>query len=646
MSSSQAKTEAVGIMQLLPFSDKICAAYLNAFRELQHSGRLMVPVPVRKLQSFDSFRHLERASTEIEAPPPSQGHAIDDCVRKAIESRSTSVVVTTGCSVAAYFACATNRRLIVRKTLDEGIEEAVGSNVSSLLAFGHPDSFSNEILRKCWSASRDYGLVFGCVPGRSIHEISWWVAKRLLSDTIYNDHLGRLFLTRDDSVGFDADQDATITERAFGPRQASYVRYPLQFLLAELHSKECCARFNSHVFCGLPEQHSIALDSPLNSLPDCAAGAECIWQADRIRVSDVNACHIILISCGSLRLRERLFNTEVGLGLNLFAGTSRSYLSPVRFISSYPLLPGIVADYAMAGTQLGEVAREANRLLCEAGTDADCFVLLGDPEDRIDIPRALEATEQRLDDSELKKTVRNPRTSQSIVPSGFDSGVVLVGDDPLLDSRVRSRIPKQVLQIGRSEADTCDDSHDLISKLAFEDNRSGLWLSLKYEGEHSTLKIRYNCFVCGIPSVCYQRRSTCSSWCRLIVNCPRCGIVADVPKGEYSQCTLTAPEVVTPGERVAFLSRYRFKCDDASFACGFSLIHCVDFGWEIFEDQAVTVSDRGEGVWEAQLLSVVPEHAYGFGYWVRCFWVTSHGLSWMSRPLTVTRCSSYSHSGR
>jgi hypothetical protein len=581
---------------------------------------LVVDIPV-------DWRNAHNSQTRNEATVAASASGFQSsCVVVSLDSEFTKVP-------AALFALSTGRRLVTCNDLGQAIRSVVASGAESALLFGSPDVLSQSLLTIVWNACRNHGLRIGLVPSRTRAEADWWVAKRLLGEELYRDYKGLLILARENSSNSFEDQLFTISENRFDESSATKLKDPLQLLLAEFHAKECCAKYNSHVFCGMPRNITSSNWNTSNvAIPQCVLGAKCIWPHHQIRAADLSTCHTIAVSCGSLRLKDRLFHVDVGLGLNIFSGTPRSYISPVRFVVSNSFLSTSLVDFALAGVPLGEIVNEANNLLSATRSDSDCFVLLGDPEDRVNVDFALAGNP-----SNAPLLHQSSRIIPAIATDDFsDVQVVLVGEDPLSIDSVKIGIPQELNQ-SKCQVTHVPESQQLLSPLLRQDNRDGLWLPLTYGGHHSVSDLVVSCLWCNGPCVVYDRSCQESLWSRDVVNCPKCGIIADVPDGMYGNCTILGPETIECGSEVEFTARHLWPIYGGNAACAFSLIHCTLFGWPEFEREKPRLSQCIEGEFDVSLRLAVPTETYAFGYWIRSFWITSNGLSWLSKPLTIKK---------
>jgi hypothetical protein len=553
------------------------------------------------------------------------------------EGASETSIVLSGCRAdvlapATTFSLGTGRRLYFDASLEAMILEVARLDISSITVFAELRELKPTVLDLLWSLARDRELRFGIVPVRSRAETEWWVIKRLFGSDLYERHLGGVILARNETASRFEDSALVIPESRFDSTQTRRLSTPHEICLAEFHAKECCARFNQHVVCGRPLLGAVGPEFGTTAFPSCGDGEPCIWRFERIPIVDLNATHFVAVSCGSLRLANRLFDASFGLGLNIFAGAARSYVSPIRFVVSNSFLSSLISDCVFAGMTLGKVVNDANRLLRMTLSDADCFVLLGDPEDSIDVGRALSSSAAEPAPALPLTEVILKRTS---VEEGDYSEVAAIATsevDPLADDCARALVPRELIARLSPE---CITSSALLKRIAYHDNREGYWLSLEYAGcSHRATENLLPCLSCGNACVTYEREDDERHWRRLIVNCPTCGIVADVPDGGYGRVTLTAPPIVSASEDFEIVSTARSNDPLRGMACGLSLIHCRDFGWSSFEAETPTLSLIESGAVSRVRVSVEPT-AYRFAYWLRATWLMSDGIFWVSRPLII-----------
>lgn len=551
----------------------------------------------------------------------------------AILARSNPQVL----DYAILFALGSGRPIITCDDLADGLRTCVQAGMQTVTVFGQLEDLNLKFLHEAWRLSLETGLRVGLIPHRSLEEVQWWLIKRLFSNTIYCDYLGGTILARDVRAASFSDVSFVIAESDFDSNHITRLRTPHQFCLAQFHAKECCAKFNAHVFCGLRIGASPVMEGS-ESIPGCAESKGCVWPLERIPFNHINAAHFIAISCGSLRLSNRLFHRDLGLGLNIFSGVPRSYLSPMRFVVSNGVLPSVLGDLAMSGVSLGEIANSANNLIRDSSCDQDCFVLLGDPDDKIDVGKALEFELRNLDPSFQFENQSYP-VRENLSLAGNDTTqasercFAVSAIDPLASRSIVQKLPNEILQFAMPAGGPISSSK-ILRALLKSDHREGLWLSLKYGGaEHRLTTEQVCCLWCKTESVVYSREST--HWQRIVVNCPRCGIIADLPTGNYEKLSLEVPDVLHCGQEFELKSTYIVGKKEERAACGFSLIHCRSFGWSSFEENRPRLIFN-DGSVVALMSLTVPLSAYPFAYWIRATWISPEGISWISRPVTIS----------
>ncbi len=451
-------------------------------------------------------------------------------------------------------------------------------------------------------------------------------APRLCAADIYRHHRGVTVLSRDETAGSFENVPGVISESTFSDLSAEALAAPRHMGIAEFHAKECCARFNNHVICGRTVTHLRGTADDGTAIPGCSLGEDCIWPLPKIRVADFNVAILAAVSCGSLRTTNRLFRADSGLGLNLFHAAPRAFLSSYRFVISNAFLSSLLADWMLAGLPLGRIANEVNAFLESTHTDEGSFVLLGDPDDCVDI-------EQALDVVDSSPAVEAGHRGPALSSRPCDVPLVASwGPSPSVQALVARGIVPAALA---GESNTNVTGVELVRRIAHRDNRQGLWLPLMYLSEHRVDPNAVDCVWCGERCTVYLRKGrTEAAWERTIVNCPLCGLIADVPRGHYRSITLEAPHQVRAGEPLNVRSTHIAATEMTSGACALSLIHCHDFFWPEFERHRTHLSTAGADV-VADFAATVPGRCYPFAYWLRATWLTTKGLHWISKPLVI-----------
>jgi hypothetical protein len=485
----------------------------------------------------------------------------------------------------------------------------------ALTIVGPPELFSSALVDWSWAVQDSSQTRIGFVPARDWTEFAWFALKRLAAPQIYENFKGAAVLVRDTASGLEY-QSGVVRESAFDAPAVANLRKPHQFVTCEFHAKETCAKFNEHVFCGLPAgKHTQALDG---AKPGCASGAPCVWSTlNRIEAIGLPAAHVVAVSCGSLRVGDGLFANEYGLGLNIFRASSRSLISPNRFVVASALLTGLVCDLAMSGEPLGEIAFQANKWIQLTQADAPPFVLLGDPADKIDLDAAL--------DSEIAAPAGQPAllsATSSASSMAEETGASIGGIPAGLARYVEHRRPG------------IRDHGALLGAMTAIDASTGLWPSLTYMDNHRVESRGHECFICGQRCITYVRGGDGEAWEREVVNCPRCGVIADLPASSYGEVTLIADTKVSRGDALTVQSSAKFPSTETGIKCAFSLIQADVFGWPDFAAMPISILPTASG-WQASMRTVVPESAYEFVYWLRVTWITPASFYWLSRPLTL-----------
>lgn len=302
--------------------------------------------------------------------------------------------------------------------------------------------------------------------------------------------------------------------------------------------------------------------------------------------------------------------------MNIFRGCARSFLSPSRFVVASALHSGLLCDLAMSGERLGEIAYQINKWTKQSGTDAPPFLLLGDPNDAVDVDAALgeDLPKRQATDCALRARDIVSSPTRASPPAPMPLGLLnYVGD----------RCPQ------------LHEDGDLLDAMQSIDASNGLWPSLAYSDHHKVVQSRHTCFVCAERCITYLRTASNGSWQREVVNCPRCGVIADLPVDSYESVTIDAPGTVVCGEIIRLSSSCPADTQSQSAAnCRFSLIQSDTFGWPRFGHEPIVVH-RGPQAFSASLETSVPATAYRFVYWVRATWLTTSGFYWVSRPMTI-----------
>jgi hypothetical protein len=538
--------------------------------------------------------------------------------------------------VASYGAALLGRRLVIATTLASAARTASASGERVLLLIGTLWQFDAEVLALTWELQAE-GKLCGLLPCRSTGEACDWFAKWYWDDSLYGDHRGALVLARDTSASYFDDEHELLVESTFTTASRARLQSPHELLVAELHAKECCARFNDTVICGAPSVRSdtgtvsrVGRSLPVVS-PGCALGDGCVWTSPRLPIGLVAATHVIAVSCGSVRFDNNLFDSDFGLGLNLFHGPARSLLAPMRFVFRTPVLSAYLADLARSGHTLGEVCARANAFQAETFADGPSFVLLGDPADRLNMLRVINVT----DDSRIDRAVAAPPAP--LEPHAYASraapGILPPASIPSTPS-LASTIPSE---LWRAAGVATGDLHALLTYLAHTDNRGGLWLPLKYGHEACSQRVfpaSETCLWCGGACVRYVRTHEREGWSREIVNCPLCGIVSDAPPGAYGRYRIDVPEELRRTEPVAIQAYGERRVSGDAWSGTVSIIHSALFGWEGFEHSVLRHSDSVARR-SLYLATDVPASTRRFSYWVRAIWASVEGLVWLSRPTCV-----------
>lgn len=600
------------------------------------------PVPAT-LGAVQRLRHFKDSKAAVARPVNGEAVRLNGQALAA-EQEGPAVVVTTWSSLARdaaiLFALGSKRRLIVGEVLNDVMMQSVRAGHTSITAFGDLGTFEEGLLKVIWGITGGSATRVGIVPARSRAEAEWWVLKRLFADILYQEYIGAAILARDTTADSFSDQQAVLRESDFTSVGAARLASPHQLCLAEFHAKECCARFNEHVFCGLPRLNSLALLDDDAAVPGCGNHKGCIWPLIPFNITQLNSAHVIVVSCGSLRLNNRLFQAQFGMGLNIFANTPRSYLSPIRFVVSNSFLSSILADLGAAGLELGEIAAEANEFLQLARSDDPCFVLLGDPCDRVDVLKAAATAESASSrevqpDAVPSAPLLAVSTTKSLEIEANVRCYTCSDEDPWAYTDVVNRIPRELRELA-SLGQPNGSSNAFLQAVVNADGAEGLWLTLRYGGgaEHRAIGPEVSCLWCKGACAVYSRRDASEGWSRAVINCPKCGIVADVPEGWYGRAAIEAPWMVSKGETLNLSSTCDLSTPEYGAACGFSLIHAKTFGWRSFERTRIDLQVEGH-VATARMQIPVPLEAYPFAYWVRATWVTREGVLWLSKPLIV-----------
>lgn len=250
----------------------------------------------------------------------------------------------------------------------------------------------------------------------------------------------------------------------------------------------------------------------------------------------------------------------------------------------------------MSGVSLGEIAVTANELIHDTDCDEECFVLLGDPDDEIDVGKVLgfdrkDTVSTSVFNDEWELGGANLSSEQTAADPQLVKSFVVSPNDPVISQTIVSKIPDEIVQFAMKDSKEISSSQ-ILRALIHSDNREGLWLTLKYGGAHKLTTDKVSCLWCRSPSVVYSRKRG-TSWSRMIVNCPRCGIIADIPTGNYEKLSLELPDVLSKGQEFELRSTYVMGQFQMGAACGFSLIHCLNFGWSSFEQSTPTMAVDG-----------------------------------------------------
>lgn len=612
--------------------------YDLAFDNFVKSKKTCVPMTPEELVALTQwFPRLPQINPAIGRIPPSdQRREIDNILGARKSRRFVASSNRRFDDAARLLALGTSARLEFVDDLEDAIPIAAYEGSSSAVLFSEPHEVTEAVLAKTWRGIEN-DSVFGFVPARSPSEARHWVTKRLLANIIYSEHRGVSLYVRDLSIEFFQNQIGVVTESQFCDLHAQSIAVPRQITLFEFHAKECCAKFNDFVFCGKPSTPVIA--NGLQAIPGCCCGSDCVWPYARVPIGCIDSAHIVAVSCGSLRLSNNLFVDAVGLGLNAFAGRTRSYLSANRFLCTNSMISAYAVDIMHSATSLGAVWKSLNEFLVVGKSDSPSFVLLGDPDDAIDLRLATEQSQDPRSGTESRTSIerafsrRAGQTHEKDFRECPPSSYGVIGASSIRDgSELEKLVPTELVE----ELGSDRRMPALIEWIVAQDNRDGLWLPLKYsKGQRRVLGSTVDCPNCGRSAVVHEHllETNCT---RIFVNCPLCGIISDFPQGLGKSCELASPLRIRRNESFeAIASLDTGICGNVEWAiCGFSLIHCTRFGFPEFEHFPVRI-DQGVHIINAAIAGTVPKTAYPFAYWIRATWLSDRGLFWLSRPLII-----------
>lgn len=230
------------------------------YKHFLETGQLLVPfqpasIPSALLELCLTRLPFFQQDTFSNVPDLAFDHIRAKVRQLATANNSSSAVISSPAQNAAdysvLFALGSGRRLFPCDNLVEGLRSACRAGMKSATVFGLLEDFDQTFLSEVWRLSREQRFQVGLIPGRSAQELQWWVTKRLFSNALYHDYFDAIILARDARASSFSDPPFVIAESDFDSEGAARLRAPHQFCLAQFHAKECCAKFNGHVFCGL-----------------------------------------------------------------------------------------------------------------------------------------------------------------------------------------------------------------------------------------------------------------------------------------------------------------------------------------------------------------------------------------------------------
>lgn len=567
---------------------------------------------------------------------------------------------------AAIFAAACKRSFRLVDDLQQAIRQTKRDGARSLTLFAPPSEFTPSRLDLLHDSTDTPHIPFGIVTGRDDDEVWSWLLRRMFATQLYREHQGIAVYGSDSEVGFfdseagfhsESDADSQTLEELTEAQRDS--------VILKFHTKESCGFFGRGIICGLPDREPRFEAGASSAAPGCVSGKRCLWGSQaRLPFQQIDAAHLLSLSCSSLRLGAHLTDLNYSLGLNAFAGRVRSYISPTRFVFVDKLVTYFAYRLYRSGESLGSIASYLNAFVKFTSSDFPCFALLGDPEDR---PR-LEACEgesiaSQLEFKALCKTMRDSPGNH------FSLADVRLEQDANWERRAQSQpeqhepvtqpydtilnnlrmfdqfnffigglkeIPHEVHRDKQADERLLLKLFEqLVSQWAMMDAQKSFWLSNFYTTNEPFHLISRSgaCPYCGETVNQHKVGDLQAGWSRLIHICPRCGIIADVPTTEITY-RLDAPERVTPGQSFVIDLELNGLEETHIVGCAVSLNHSLAFGWKEFPQTWVERTYQKRALtWRKSV--TIPESFPAMVYHLRAFLLLD-GVPWfLSRPLIV-----------
>ncbi|MFL1463450.1 hypothetical protein ACI6QG_14690 [Roseococcus sp. DSY-14] len=551
-------------------------------------------------------------------------------VASSLESLNAGLIAVHGCDPmrwpAAILAYVTGRRLVVVPDAGAALQTAAASDYRSILfctSINSMPSLYGALTPSFLRQASETGIDTGVVAVRSVAEGWAWLIRRLFKNKIYKNYKGIQLIGAASYANSGVARDLCLTEAEFSATDAVRLRTPHGVAILEFHSKETCGILSDTVLCGRALRGVSACSVDALVAPGCAVDGQCIWKDKaRFPVSDLNAAHLIFITCSGLRLSNGVADPDYQLGFSAMGGFSRSLIAPIKFVYAPQNLHDAAYELAFGVAKLGVIASQLNAVLERSGLDESCFVLLGDPED-IATESASQTHHQPLSDHTASSTIaQQTRAAVSAYSSSHVARGCLAGPASFYAN----------VAIGRS-ADCAGIARSAVETWARVDCERSFWLSTAYDAaephKHS-LRDHLACRVCGNIASVYRRQSLQQTWMRVTEICERCGIVADLPDSPL-HASLDAPVACKPGDLVQVRLTIEAPAY-ASMAASISIAHAHRFGWKT--PLPLCQNFGGERMdWSVVL--EVPARFPPLVHFLRGFVVLNREPIFLTRPLIV-----------
>lgn len=573
---------------------------------------------------------------------------ISDQMDKEDTARGLSWVIVNPNSAlrapAERFANLTNREIRLTSQPELEIKEARRLDIQSVVVFELASDVNSDLQTALCTVTNS-STTIGLVTGTSPFDVWAWLVRRLAAEHLYFAHYGLAYWSRECAPHSERLNVRLVKITTSYPEMCDALSQPMDVSTIKFHAKESCGQFGAAAFCGRPESLDHYQNHEHEAVPGCFQSGKCLWDLELLPMRDLNSAHVIALSCGSLRLKSRTISLPFNLGFAAWQGRARSYLAPLRFYFSNPLLATYALSLYSTGMKLGEIVLRMNRFLDRLHLDYPCLVLMGDPEDMPRIPdeqdpealsnvAGIESALRDMSFSPVAVTSKvNPdlsglRETTSIKQSG------LLQQPEMLSPEIAAQLVDlnaDDVQFGRVLGRLMKKQ---VLKWSTSDVNEGFWYSVKYDSSNMRHDIvgRAVCGICGSAAVLHLRQG--SKITRSICICEHCGITFDIPANDSMTVDFEIPAVLAIGQQFEMTISIEFPREVSAFAFAVSILHGRKLGWSQFpyvRHGRVPASGRIRQKINCQVPMEFPE----FSHHARLFLVTDDGVRFYSRPLLV-----------